>query len=139
MNTTKLLDVAEIVLCEDIARIEIKDEVLCRQMLKECQARGSNVVWSSREPSQACRVRRGQSIYFIICRQINRIKIGYSESVGTRIHNHSTACPFPIELLKSIPGTVADERKLHAKFSHLRRHLEWFEASPELLSYIQSL
>lgn len=82
---------------------------------------------------------RKPSVYFLYCREANRVKIGFSDNNKARLKNHTTSCPFPLDVLKIIPGDFETEKQLHKRFKHLRRHLEWFEATEELLSYIQSL
>jgi len=82
---------------------------------------------------------RPSFIYFLFCEKINRVKIGVSDSPEIRIVRHYTSCPFPLELLRVISGPRSLERSIHKRFEHIRRHLEWFEASPELLKYIRDL
>ena len=60
----------------------------------------------------------------------NRVKIGYSANVESRL----IEIPHE-ERLAIIPGTMMDERRLHAKFAKYRTNGEWFEAEPEVLEY----
>ena len=48
-------------------------------------------------------------------------------------------CPFPIEVIATIPGGYAKERELHNRFSRIRAHGEWFHATDELCAYIETL
>lgn len=67
-------------------------------------------------------------------------KIGWSRDPGKRLEQFRTGCPFPIELVGKIPGTMADEKSLHAAFEHLRTKPpmgEWFSAAPELEALVR--
>lgn len=69
------------------------------------------------------------SVYFI--RLGSRVKIGFSTNVRSRLAD------LPHEqVLGVIPGTFADENRLHKQFAHLRTTGEWFRAEPELLEFI---
>lgn len=72
-------------------------------------------------------------IYFIQTGDNRAIKIGYAGNVQQRLANLQTGSATPLKLLASMPGTVAIERSLHAKFSHLRTHREWFGAHPDII------
>lgn len=130
------INVSSLVIRQDLAEMEYrrlgKDVYQCKRDLAQAEKLGANVIWEQKKADSSV-------VYFIICREVSRIKIGTSKSLNARVERHSTACPFPLELLCSIPGGVQVEHQIHAKFAHLRRHLEWFEAAPELLSYIESL
>ena len=57
----------------------------------------------------------------------NRYKIGYTTSaVEQRIKSLQTGNPLKIELLGTMPGTLKDERMLHAKYHAYRVEGEWF-------------
>lgn len=76
------------------------------------------------------------AIYFIFAPTANRIKIGFSKHPEKRVNSIMTSSPFELELLGVINGTLEEEQALHQRFSHLRAHREWFEATPELRAYI---
>ena len=79
----------------------------------------------------------GEIVYFL--RAGDFVKIGKATgSPETRVSQLKTGCPFPIEVMATIPGGLDKERSLHKRFSHLRSHGEWFHAHPILLSYILS-
>src|SRR5262245_55349967 len=71
-------------------------------------------------------------VYFIEAAGSRRIKIGWSATPWKRIAELSTACPFPLELLKVTYGARQTERWWHHKYDDLRVHLEWFKAAPRL-------
>ena len=56
-------------------------------------------------------------------------KIGYSkskESLGNRVKSLQTGCPVKIEVVKTIEGTLDDEKKIHESFKMFREKGEWF-------------
>lgn len=66
-----------------------------------------------REPRTTPTDTRTGHVYFV--RFGDRIKIGYSISPQDRIKQHPHH-----EVLAIIPGTMADEKRCHAAFAHLR-------------------
>lgn len=78
-------------------------------------------------------------VYFILAEGGNRIKIGWTSDLNSRLKQLQTSCPYPPVVLHKISGDEKKERDLHEKFAHLRRHMEWFEDAPELRDYIDSL
>lgn len=76
----------------------------------------------------------GDFVYFM--RAGDFVKIGKSTgNPASRLSSLKTGCPFPIEVIATIPGGLSEERGLHKKFSHIRAHGEWFHATEELLTY----
>lgn len=73
-------------------------------------------------------------VYFITDGEL--IKIGYSGAPEVRLSDLQTHSGRELEILKTIPGTYEDERRLHTQFSHLRVRGEWFQSDPELLDFI---
>lgn len=64
------------------------------------------------------------------------VKIGYTaSSPRARMATLQTGCPYPMNLLGSIPGTISLEQDLHNVLSEYRRQGEWFEFS-ERVQYI---
>ncbi len=79
-------------------------------------------------------------IYVVLAKGTNRLKIGWTaDSTLGRLQDLQVACPFPLELLAVLPGSMLDERKFHARFRRFRVHGEWFEASTPVLDFILSL
>lgn len=81
--------------------------------------------------------RTGSRVYF--AQAGDRIKIGWSRNVATRIATLQTANADPLHLLATVPGARSLERQLHERFAAARLSGEWFEATPDLLAYIGSL
>lgn len=75
--------------------------------------------------------RRG-TVYFM--RFGDLIKIGYSADLRQRLKALR-----PDSVLATMPGTMQDERALHARFGPLWDHGEYFRAEPELMAYIDEV
>lgn len=79
-------------------------------------------------------------VYFIRpCGLDGPIKIGWSQSPGLRLEGLAAWSPFPLEIIGSVPGTMADENYLHRCFWALVSHREWFRSSPELRATIDRI
>jgi hypothetical protein len=61
------------------------------------------------------------------------VKIGFATNVSARIQDLQIGSTRAIQLLGTKPGTMADERRLHRQFAHLRHRGEWFKKEAELL------
>ncbi|WCK55554.1 phage antirepressor N-terminal domain-containing protein [Aneurinibacillus sp. Ricciae_BoGa-3] len=67
------------------------------------------------------------------------IKIGIALDVVKRLKEIRCFCPFQVELLASMTGSVEAKKEVHHRFSNYLIHGEWFEPKQELLYYIESL
>lgn len=76
-------------------------------------------------------------IYFIRCRDM--VKIGFSVNTTNRLNRIQSFCPYPLTLIASIRGTMADEAALHDRFSSYREHSEWFRCEGDLAEYVATL
>lgn len=81
--------------------------------------------------------RDGSSVYF--AEAGNRIKIGWSKRVASRVATLQTGNSAPVRLLGTTPGGRALERRLHQEFAHARIAGEWFLPTPELRARIAAL
>lgn len=97
-------------------------------------------------PRSKPRDRKPDQVYFL--QGDGFIKIGYSENPQYRLKqirsNDGTQYPAGMDyagvtIIRTIPGGRPLERKLHAKFAHLRHTGEWFTEAPELTDYIKGL
>lgn len=87
------------------------------------------------EPTQAYRTSVLTTMGFVyFVRFSDRIKIGWSGNPEARLKN----VPHD-EVLAIVPGTMQDERKLHAAFAHHRVTGEWFKAERDLVDFIADL
>lgn len=79
-------------------------------------------------------------VYFIEAMGCDRIKIGFtaSSSASARVRDLQTGCPFPLQVIATLPGSVATEERIHTRFRKFRvmPNAEWFHASPILRAYI---
>jgi hypothetical protein len=62
----------------------------------------------------------------------NLVKIGKSHQVDRRVRNLQASSPAKLKILRSIPFDC--ERRMHMRFSHLRRHGEWFTFDIDMLA-----
>jgi hypothetical protein len=76
---------------------------------------------------------RPRTVYFI--RPIGMrgpVKIGCSNSPERRRGALQTWCPFPLEIVAEVRGSLDIERRFHSLFRELHQGHEWFEWAPEL-------
>lgn len=68
------------------------------------------------------------------------IKIGWSRNPASRVHELSAGSPIgELVIAKVVRGTLADERRFHGWFAHLRIRREWFRAEASLCDFINEL
>lgn len=65
---------------------------------------------------------------------VGAIKIGCSKWPAMRLRAMTQWSPEQLEVVATVPGTFADERRLHRQFNEFRLHGEWFEAAPAVLA-----
>lgn len=90
---------------------------------------------------QETRPVRTTYVYFITTEQPGfPIKIGVSESHRLRFSTLQIGLPYKVKVLAIVPTEDGIfERRLHRKFDHIRLCGEWFEQTPELLSFIAGM
>jgi hypothetical protein len=77
-------------------------------------------------------------VYFLRSGETGPIKIGYTGTTpNARLSALQTGNPEPLRLIGAVPGTMADESRLHDRFSGARIQGEWFRPVPELLAFIE--
>lgn len=69
-------------------------------------------------------------VYFFQCGE--SVKIGFSRDWKRRHKEIQTSAPAPLKVLRVQKGTQAGEAALHARFSDLHVHLEWYRYEGEL-------
>lgn len=74
-------------------------------------------------------------IYFIQDTRTRAIKIGTSHNPVARLKALQTAHPSQLVLLAVMDGGAVEEHALHREFTRLQG--EWFQSTPELLSFIR--
>lgn len=77
-------------------------------------------------------------VYFIAAGN-GHVKIGYSTKPKARLRELQTGSRAALRLIATTPGTYADERDLHTRFSMYRSHGEWFRFKGELRAYVEGL
>lgn len=74
-------------------------------------------------------------VYFI-ADEDGYIKIGHARNVSSRLRSLQTASRQALRVVASTPGSISDEKTLHAKFADAHVRGEWFRATAALMSYI---
>jgi integrase len=69
----------------------------------------------------------GEVIYFMLAEEFQRLKIGITTNISNRLGMVQNACPSPVKLLRTIPGDISLELRLHRKLRNFRCHGEWFQ------------
>lgn len=90
------------------------------------------------QPMIPLRKKRG-AVYFIGCKEVGRVKIGFSEAAEVGLAHLQCGSPVDLVLLATMPGTEDDERELHKRFAACRLHGEWFERTAEIEAEIARL
>jgi hypothetical protein len=80
----------------------------------------------------------GGGIYFLQEPVANRIKIGRAISFKSRLNSIQSSNVEILKVVATMPGGLAEERSLHARFQSTRIRGEWFGPSPELLELIEA-
>jgi hypothetical protein len=77
------------------------------------------------------------TVYFIVCRETERCKIGFTKGDPLkRLRNMQTGAAGELRLLAAQPGNIETERALHERFSSQNVHGEWFDVTDELFAYM---
>lgn len=78
-------------------------------------------------------------IYFLLSKDTNRVKIGFSTTLSTRIKDLILMNGSDLELIAYKLGNQSDEAELHRFFISDRLYGEWFNYSANIKNYIESL
>lgn len=76
-------------------------------------------------------------VYFLTDGEV--VKIGFSSNPKKRVGSIQTGHAKPLTLLGTIVASVMDEMSIHELFSDLRVRGEWFQATPDLLAFIDEI
>ena len=95
--------------------------------------------WTNRPATAPSPTRATAGFVYFIADEDGYIKIGHASSVPSRIASLQTATRHHLRLIGFIPGTLADERALHAKFASSHVRGEWFAPTPALDSYLDGI
>ena len=80
-------------------------------------------------------IKTNKMIYFI--GNLEKIKIGHSSKIKSRISTIRVSCPFEAELLLLLEGGKEVEKMLHSKFNEYKIRGEWFNMSIDIKNFIQ--
>ena len=76
-------------------------------------------------------------IYFIQARDNGPIKIGFTgDDPRKRMVKIQSDCPWPVQLLGAIEGTVSQEKQIHLLLSRYKAQGEWFEPHPIVVAAV---
>ena len=76
-------------------------------------------------------------VYAVEAVGVGRVKIGWTGAeMKFRLGTIQSCCPVPLRMIGRRRGTLRTERSVHARFSHLRLHGEWFELTEELATVL---
>lgn len=95
---------------------------------KHSREKRRDMIRAGLDPAQ-----RGTVIYFIQSEHGGHVKIGRADDVAKRIQGLATGRPDKLILLGAVPGTQADERRLHDALVTDRDRGEWFHPSTRVM------
>lgn len=79
-------------------------------------------------------------VYFVEAVGTGRVKVGFTAGpIGERVASLQTACPVPLVVLATCPGTPDTEKVAHLALEAFRTDGEWFDVTDDLLSYMDTL
>lgn len=78
------------------------------------------------------------SVYFITCRDVNMVKIGYSHRVRGRFYGVRVCCPLEVTLELMLPGGIEEERAIHTALKDSRARGEWFWITDAVERFIKN-
>ena len=81
-------------------------------------------------------VKRPEGDVYFIADEDGYIKIGHARDVNSRLQSLQTASRQALRVVASTPGSISDEKTLHAKFADAHVRGEWFRATADLMAYI---
>lgn len=81
----------------------------------------------------------GDVIYFVEAVGLERIKIGMTNRLHSRLVSLQMYCPVRIRLLATLPGGSNEEAALHREFMSANLHGEWFQLNSKLRKFISKV
>lgn len=76
-------------------------------------------------------------VYFVLCRDKDAVKIGFTNNLQARLRHMQTGNPSELELLAAIPGSMVQEKALHRKLAIYRLKGEWFRHEGAVLEWTE--
>jgi len=82
-------------------------------------------------------IAKGSFVYFVLCSQVNAIKIGYTTNLKARLSALQTGNPQRLKVLGWMDGGKAQESATHQAFNGYHTGIgEWFFFENELVDYV---
>lgn len=134
-------EIAEAYESEDFSLVEVlmgafPDDLKTFDGLNEAQQKK----WIAKAKDAAngfsCSSVDGESLIYFVSGDDERVKIGFTKNLGSRLRSLQTVCSRELRVLLTIPGTSDDERELHGHFSADCIRGEWFYLSEPILEFI---
>jgi hypothetical protein len=79
------------------------------------------------------------TIYFVTARELNRVKIGWSDNPARRFSKMQSDSPVALTFERQMDGGVQEEFELHGRFTEHRLAGEWFSLSPAIEAFMAQL
>jgi hypothetical protein len=78
------------------------------------------------------------SVYFITCRDLSMVKIGWAFEPRSRISALQGGNPYPLVIEALLDGEREVEAQVHERFADHRVRAEWFHLSPAIEAVIEA-
>lgn len=78
-------------------------------------------------------------VYFILNKEVNHIKIGYSKNPKQRLKSLQTSSSCKLEMIHTIEGDISIEKFLHKQFKKIHIYNEWFHYDNSIIDFINFL
>lgn len=78
-------------------------------------------------------------IYAIEAVGLNAVKFGKAKNPAYRLKELQTGSPFPLKLLAAVDWHDEKEKMLHRALAPARRCGEWFDASPDVEEFVNTM
>lgn len=103
----------------------------------ESAAKSTDYRSASRPQDWGKDIAKGSFVYFVLCSQVNAVKIGYTTNLKARLSALQTGNPQRLKVLGWMDGGKAQESAAHQAFSDYHTGLgEWFFFENELVDYV---
>lgn len=116
-------------------------EALVAERMAEAKVFSDALATSAQRPSRiAYSPHMSKTLYFMQRGTGGPIKIGVSRNVGMRQKGLQNGSAEQVHVLAQVAqSSDINEKELHKRFAHCRKKGEWFEPTPELLAFIDTL
>ena len=78
-------------------------------------------------------------VYFVVGIGTGLVKIGFSADPDARFATLKQQAAVTYRLVTAVPGTMATEKELHARFKAKHSHGEWFQYDEEMYQFVKGL